>query len=197
MEGCSRLSPRALLCLARRQDPNAFSEFVDRMRPRLDAIVHSTVRSPQLDREDVLQEALVQSFESIENLRADSVPGFLAWFAGIVRHRLGHAARAGKERVRPRRDTALPWTLQIRQGNEVLEFVCEPGVERTDRQESDGLGVAPLGGVLFEPRVAFLIREGFGSTWGTVGLVIDRGTDQGARRVVREARVAVGDRVSA
>lgn len=160
----------------------------------MERIVRAIVRNAEIDPEDVLQDALVHAFGSIPALRNPTPEGFLSWFAGIVRHRLGHALRAQTERDRPRIGTSVPWSLQRRLEPEVLESVCParrpPGgpVQRTAPEDQ-------VGGIGCVPRVSVLMRQGFGSSWDTLGVIVDRASPKGLRRSVRHAMDTIGDLV--
>ncbi len=152
------------------------------------------VRNQRLEVEDILQESLVHAFRSLDGLRIATTSGFLAWFAGIVRNRVACACRLGRERVRPRRDTALPWTLQRGLEPEMLESVGTP--EGESRVAEVPLLRTGLPHLSADRRVAVLLRDGFSSTLEVLGLVLDRGSHGGMRRSLREARGVLSPDVS-
>src|SRR5262245_28673353 len=68
----------------------AFGELIDRHRPRTVALARRLLRDP-LEAEDVVQEALLQAYLGLEDLRAPE--RFGAWLGGI-------AANLAKMRLR-------------------------------------------------------------------------------------------------
>jgi len=191
MAGCARLTQSSLIQLAQRGDPNAFSELVENAQRRIERIVRAIVHNAEIDPEDVLQDSLVHAFGSIPALRNPTPEGFLSWFAGIVRHRLGHALRAQGERERPRIGASVPWSLQRRLEPEVLEAVCPCGRVRVG-QAPRSAPAESVGGIGCVPRVSVLMREGFGSSWDTLGVIVDRASPRGLRRSVRRAMNTIG-----
>jgi RNA polymerase sigma factor (sigma-70 family) len=74
----------------------AFGELIDRHRPRAVALVRRLLRDP-LEAEDVVQEALLQTYLRLEELRE---PGrFGAWLCGIAANLAKMRLRAGRRRL--------------------------------------------------------------------------------------------------
>ena len=187
MAGSTRFPFALLIRLAQHGDPNAFSELVRRVGGRMERIALRVARNPCIDVEDVLQESLVQAFHSIRDLRVPTEDGFLSWFAGIVRHRVGDAVRKNRERKRPRKATPLPWALQRELDPALVDALvaCKSG-EMVVREGAEA-EPEPRPGYICESRVAFVLREGFASPWPTLAMVLGRRNVGGMRRAVRDA----------
>jgi RNA polymerase sigma factor (sigma-70 family) len=119
--------------------------------------------------EEVYSDALVAVAHDIRSLRATSYTGFRYWFASIARNQLRHALR--------RRQTQR-----------------EHPVEDVEPESGDPPPLAPqaenqdfLRDVLFRmppsQQVAYVLREGLGLTWRTIGFVIGRRASGAARLI--------------
>ncbi len=184
----SRFAPATLLRLAQQQDPNAFSELVDGLRPRIDAMLLSIVRRGRSDREDVLQESLLHAFHSLYSLRVPTPEGFVTWLGGIVRNRLAEAHRRNRELRRPRLAAALPWSLARGVEPELLLAIAACGEDPT---QTSGVGAMVGATPLVKPdrRLALVLHDGFGSTLDLLNMVFLRRSDSGTRRSLRATRL--------
>lgn len=105
--------PTSLLVLsAQRGSREAFDALVERHRSRLEALICLRL-GPALRRrvelEDVLQDACLQAFQSIQSFQSQGEGSFFRWLGGIVEHVLQNLARhhLGTQKRDPRVEVPL------------------------------------------------------------------------------------------
>ena len=88
--------PCTLVIRAQNGNRSAFDALVRLYRDRLISLIHSRLGKQlgrYVDAEDILQEALVKAFQSIERFQWRGDDSFLRWLSAIAEHRIQDAAR--------------------------------------------------------------------------------------------------------
>lgn len=140
----------------------------------------STRQRLRLHAEDVFSDSIVAAMREIRRLRATSYLGFRYWFATIARNHVRRSLR--DHTVRP--DTrALAEPVPQEEVDEVLIV--------TD--ENVGLVRHALMSLPRSQQVAFVLRQGFGIAWRSVGFVLEQRDSPAARLVHYRAAATVKD----
>jgi len=123
--------------------------------------------------DDVLEETAIHAIGSLSSLRATTYSGFRSWFAAIARNRIRVATRTALRRALPesRLSSDAVAALEHR-GGLVRDEVLLRGVGRLSRNH----------------RTAFVLREGLGLSWATIGFILGRRPAEAARQVHVRAR---------
>jgi RNA polymerase sigma factor (sigma-70 family) len=128
--------------------------------------------------EDVLAEALVAVVKDIGSLRAVNYVGFRFWFASIARNHVRRALR--RERGRAEVTTEEP----------DADGAPEPGFFSA---ENLAFVRSALIGMPQSQQVAYVLREGLGLSWRTIGFTLGRRQAAAARLVHYRAVLRVKD----
>lgn len=171
-----------LLVAARCGDVHALGRLVEVAGEDLRAVASavlgpSTRQRLRLQAEDVFSDAIVAALREVGRLRATSYLGFRYWFATIARNHVRRSLR--DQSVRP--DTCALAEPEPPEGDEVLVV--------TD--ENAGLVRHVLIRLPRSQQVAFVLRQGFGLAWRSVGFVLEQRDSPAARLVHYRATATV------
>jgi RNA polymerase sigma factor (sigma-70 family) len=162
-----------LLLAARGGDPRALGHLIESTLGDLQSVASGVLgRSTQarLPADDVLSEALVAVVKDIGSLRASNYVGFRFWFASIARNNVRRTLRRERDRAEvtaseePESEEAAPEPQFFSAEN--LAFVRHV-----------------LIGMPRSQQVAYVLREGLGLTWTSIGFVLGRREAAAARLV--------------
>lgn len=120
----------------------------------------------RLRAEDVLSEALVAVVKDIGSLRASNYIGFRFWFASIARNHVRRSLRRERERAETQAEE---------------EPACEAHEPRFFSVENLAFLRHAMIGMPRSQQAAFVLREGLGLTWRTIGFVLERREAAAAR----------------
>ena len=138
---------------------------------------HSTRQRLRVHAEDVFSDAIVAAMREIGRLRATSYLGFRYWFATIARNHVRRSLR--DQRGRPEVCTLEP---DSGDGAEEVLIVTDENV---------GLVRGALIRLPRSQQVAFVLRQGFGLAWRSVGFVLEQRDSPAARLVHYRASATV------
>jgi RNA polymerase sigma factor (sigma-70 family) len=170
-----------LLVAARGGDALALGQLLEVAQDDLQSVASGVLgRSTQarLPVEDVLAEALVAVVKDIASLRATNYVGFRFWFASIARNNVRRTLRRERGRAEVTADDDPEGEDATRRqralASESLAFVrhvlvCMPRTQQ----------------------VAYVLREGLGLSWLTIGFVLERRAAAAARLVHYRAALRV------
>jgi RNA polymerase sigma factor (sigma-70 family) len=129
----------------------------------------------RISADEVFADALVAVVHDIRSLRATSYTGFRYWFASIARNQLRHALR--------RRRTQREYAMEDVEPESGDPPPLAPQAESQDFFR-DALVRMPR-----TQQVAYVLREGLGLTWRSIGFVIGRRAPGAARLLHYRASV--------
>lgn len=100
-----------LVARAQKGDQTAFAQLVESHRERLRRFVESRIKlhiGPRIDVEEVLQDAFVVAFESLEGFEWQTADSFFRWLCGIAKHGLMKSAEELRRTARLANDHEVP-----------------------------------------------------------------------------------------
>jgi len=171
------------LVAARGGDALALGQLVEGALEDLHSVASGILgRATQarLPAEDVLGEALVAVVKDIGSLRASNYVGFRFWFASIARNNVRRTLRRERGRAEILGDE---------------DVVCEDGAGEPHFFSIENLTFLrhALIGMPRSQQVAFVLREGLGLSWHTIGFVLEQREAAAARLVHYRAGLRVKD----
>ncbi|HEX6884671.1 MAG TPA: sigma-70 family RNA polymerase sigma factor [Planctomycetota bacterium] len=128
--------------------------------------------------DDVFSDALIAAMREIGRLRATNYIGFRYWFATIARNHVRRSLRDRRARAEKRPE---PEDEPHVEDDEVLIVTTE----------NAGLVRHALAQLPRSQQVAFVLRQGFGLAWRTIGFVLEHRDPSAARLVHYRALSAV------
>jgi RNA polymerase sigma factor (sigma-70 family) len=164
-----------LLGAARCGDVRALGELVEAagedLRTVASAVLGPTARTRlSVQAEDVFSDAVMAALREIGRLRATTYIGFRFWFASIARN---HVRRSLRELGR-RGETAAQ--EEADEEEEVDEVILVT-------RENIGFIRNALMHLPRSQQIAFVLRQGFGIAWRSVGFVLERRDPPAARMI--------------
>jgi RNA polymerase sigma factor (sigma-70 family) len=169
-----------LLLAARGGDVRALGRLVevagDDLRSAASGVVGPTLRV-RLPADDVYSDALIAVLRDIRSLRASNYAGFRYWFASIARNHVRRTLRSEHRR----RDGSCG-ELEPEDEEEEVFVVTE--------ENEDFVRYALLN-LPHSQQIAFVLREGLGLAWRTIGFVLERREGPAARLLHYRAVVGV------
>ena len=170
-------------------DPAAFGRLVHELGPELVPRIRSMVGpalTARVEPEDVFQESAMVAMRSMDALRSRDVRGFRAWFLGIARNRIFQIHNRARARLRPRRNTTVPFALlACLDPSDLAEASHDPEPRAADGAEPTA---GPLRNRRAEQRLSLVLHDVMGSHWGTLAFILNRCSGDAARLVHRRAR---------
>jgi RNA polymerase sigma factor (sigma-70 family) len=162
-----------LLLDARGGDALALGNLIEATLADLSSVASSVLgrsTQPRLPPEDVLSEALVAVVKDIGSLRASNYVGFRFWFASIARNNVRRTLR--RERNRGEVTTEE-------------EPESENGAPEPHFFSAENLAFVrhALLGMPHSQQIAYVLREGLGLSWTSIGFVLGRREGSAARLV--------------
>jgi len=189
----------ALVVAAREGDARALGELVERVRFDLRSRFRFLVRAWRVDwsGDDLLDEAVVGALRGLSSLRAADYRTFRGWCAKIALNRLRMLARAARVRALPMEGEGTARSNHRGRSRKVPRSVDElPAPE--DRPAGGFVGPplrCELRRLSHAQRAAFVLREGLGLPWRTIGFVLSQRPRAAARVLHQRARLRLGERV--
>ena len=172
-----------LLGAARCGDLQALGRLVevagDDLRSIASAVLGASTRQRlRLQADDVFSDAMMAAMREIGRLRATSYLGFRYWFATIARNHVRRSLRDHGGRP----DTCTLADPEPQEGADEVLIVSAEGV---------GLVRHALLRLPRSQQVAFVLRQGFGLAWRSVGFVLEQRDPPAARLVHYRASATV------
>jgi RNA polymerase sigma factor (sigma-70 family) len=158
-----RSEPDQLLVAAREGDARALGALIELAGEDLRSTAERAIGRSQpavLSAEDAYAEAMLAALRQIHALRATTYIGFRYWFATIARNRSRQALRT--EQRRPDRGACV---ADVEEEQEAPLMITDENV---------GLVRNTIARLPHGQQVAFVLREGLGLAWHTIGFVLSR-----------------------
>jgi RNA polymerase sigma factor (sigma-70 family) len=172
-----------LLGSARSGDVQALGRLVESASEDLRAVASAVLGPTARQRlrtqsEDVFADAIVAAVREISRLRATSYLGFRYWFATIARNQVRRSLRG--QVVRP-------------DGTASTESDPEDEVDEVILITDENVGLVRTSLVRLprSQQVAFVLRQGFGLAWRSVGFVLEQRDSPAARLLAYRASATV------